>query len=113
MIHAIKITPRYFEDILSGKKSFEIRLNDREYQQGDYLALNEWEQTSAVGGHYTGRSILAFVDYILYGAEGVPGLDEDYCLMGIKPREIVACDVFNFEINPIETVGESKCPITN
>ncbi len=90
MIHAIKIQPPYFDDVVSGKKQFEIRLNDREYQEGDYLALNEWEQTSSVGGCYTGRSCLVLVDYILYGAEGVPGLDEDYCLMGIKP-----CGVYN------------------
>lgn len=90
MIHAIKIQPPYFDDVISGKKGFEIRLNDREYQEGDYLALNEWQQTSSVGGHYTGRSCLVYVDYILYGAKGVPGLDEDYCLMGIRP-----CGVYN------------------
>ncbi|MBR3591615.1 MAG: DUF3850 domain-containing protein [Clostridia bacterium] len=90
MIHAIKIQPPYFDDVISGKKQFEIRLNDREYQEGDYLALNEWEQTSSVGGHYTGRSCLVYVDYILYGAKLGIGLDEDYCIMGIKP-----CGVYN------------------
>lgn len=64
MIHAIKIQPPYFDDVISGKKTFEIRLNDREYQEGDYLALNEWEQTSSVGGHHTGRSCIVYVDYI-------------------------------------------------
>ncbi len=104
MIHAIKIQPPYFDDVISGRKQFEIRLNDREYQEGDYLALNEWEQTGSVGGHYTGRSCLVLVDYILYGANGVPGLDEDYCIMGIKP-----CGVYNrqdgisgFEIAPFD-----------
>ena len=85
MIHAIKTRPPYFDDVISGKKQFEIRLNDREYQEGDYLALNEWEQTSSVGGRYTGRSCLVYVDYILYGAGLGIGLDEDYCIMGIKP----------------------------
>ncbi len=90
MIHGLKILPPYFDDVISGKKQFEIRKNDREYQEGDYLALNEWEQTSSVGGHYTGRSCLVLVDYILYGAKGVPGLDEDYCIMSIKP-----CGIYN------------------
>ena len=104
MIHAIKIQPPYFDDVISGKKLFEIRLNDREYQEGDYLALNEWEQTSCVGGHYTGRSCLVLVDYILYGAQLGIGLDEDYCIMSIKP-----CGIYNrqdgmrgFEMAPFD-----------
>ena len=104
MIHAIKIQPPCFDDVISGKKQFEIRENDREYQEGDYLALNEWEQTSSVGGHYTGRSCLVHVDYILYGAGLGIGLDEDYCIMSIKP-----CGVYNrqdgiqgFEMAPLD-----------
>ena len=88
MIHSLKILPKYFDAVVSGNKTFEIRENDREFSKGDYLALNEWEQTSSVGGHYTGRSCIVFVDYILYGAEGVEGLDEDYALMSIKPCAI-------------------------
>lgn len=85
MIHSLKILPKYFNAVVSGQKTFEIRFNDREFQKGDYLALNEWEPTSFVGGHYTGRSGMVYVDYILYGAKGYPGLDEDYVIMAIKP----------------------------
>lgn len=92
MIHAIKIKPQYFDAVISGKKQFEIRKNDREYQEGDFLALNEWKQTSGVGGHYTGRSCIVLVDYILYGATLVDGLDEDYCIMSIKP-----CGIYNLQ----------------
>lgn len=92
MTHSLKILPQYFDAVVSGNKTFEIRENDREFSKGDYLALNEWEQTSSVGGHYTGRSCIVFVDYILYGAEGIPGLDEDYALMSIKPCEICKHD---------------------
>ncbi len=101
MIHAIKIQPQYFDAVISGKKQFEIRKNDRDYQEGDYLALNEWEQTNAVCGHYTGRSCLVYVDYILYEFEG---LCEDYVIMSIKP-----CGVYNrqdgiqgFEMAPFD-----------
>lgn len=102
MIHAIKIQPQYFDDVISGKKQFEIRLNDREYQEGDYLALNEWEQTSSIGGHYTGRSCLVRADYILYGIKGVLGLDEDYCIMSIKPCGVYSLQdgVQGFEMAP-------------
>lgn len=122
MIHAIKIQPPYFDDVISGKKQFEIRLNDREYQEGDYLALNEWKQTSSVGGHYTGRSCLVYVDYILYGAGLGIGLDEDYCIMGIKPCVICKCDssywvngskynahMVPIQENPIIQEGQCNC----
>ena len=60
MIHAIKISPKYFEGVRSGAKRFELRKNDRDYQVGDYLALNEWD-----GSAYTGRAELVKVTYAL------------------------------------------------
>lgn len=82
MIHELKITPEYFEAIAIGKKTFEVRANDRDYKVGDYLALNEYD---ASGGSYTGRSCMVYVDYILK--------DENYCksgyvIMGIKPCKL-------------------------
>lgn len=41
MIHAIKCSSLYFSDLLAGKKTFEIRRNDRDYRVNDYLAVNE------------------------------------------------------------------------
>jgi len=37
--HKIKIEEAYFERVLSGQKRFEIRLNDRDYQVGDWVYL--------------------------------------------------------------------------
>lgn len=37
--HNLKIEEQYLQDLLSGKKTFEIRLNDRDYQVGDTLLL--------------------------------------------------------------------------
>lgn len=42
MIHAVKILPEYFNKIINGQKSYEIRKNDRDYKVGDCLALNEY-----------------------------------------------------------------------
>lgn len=39
MIHALKITPNYYEAVKTGAKPFEVRKNDREFVVGDYLAL--------------------------------------------------------------------------
>jgi ASC-1-like (ASCH) protein len=37
-----KIDTEWFEMILSGKKKFELRLADFEFQDGDILKLEEW-----------------------------------------------------------------------
>ena len=36
MIHQLKIESKYFEDIASGKKTFEVRNNDRNFIVGDW-----------------------------------------------------------------------------
>ena len=37
--HALKILPEYFEDVVIGKKTFELRKNDRGFALGDILTL--------------------------------------------------------------------------
>ena len=81
--HELKILPQYFDDVASGKKSFEIRKADRDFKVGDFLILKEWE-----GGMYTGRAVVAKVDYI-YQGDGSYGLSEEYCILGLyksKPK---------------------------
>lgn len=36
-IHEVKTNPEYFEEVFMGRKTFEIRLNDRNYQVNDFL----------------------------------------------------------------------------
>jgi len=64
MIHELKILPEYFEDVISGRKTFEIRKNDRPFKKGDLLALNEHD-----GKSYTGNSCVVYVDYLTDDAE--------------------------------------------
>ncbi len=49
-----KILAEYFEKIKSGKKKFELRLNDFEAEEGDILTLREWDPNKK---EYTGRMI--------------------------------------------------------
>lgn len=37
--HDLKIYPRYFDEIVSGKKTWELRKNDRGFAEGDRLRL--------------------------------------------------------------------------
>jgi len=56
-----KIRPEYFSKILSGEKTFELRLADFECQPGDILLLREWDP---VLKQYTGREISKEVTYV-------------------------------------------------
>ncbi len=56
-----KIQPQYFDAIVSGKKKFELRLNDFEVHEGDTLLLEEWNSETK---EYTGRSIEKNVTYV-------------------------------------------------
>ena len=102
MIHALKQLPPYFTDVLSGEKTFEVRIADRPYRKGDLLALNEYDAESQ---SYTGRSCLVYVDYILSDPEYVKN---GYVIMSIKP-----CDVCRFTApyNPIKIGSDYTVPL--
>ena len=76
MGYEIKIVASYYEDVVSGKKSFELRKNDRGYKQGDSLKMLEFKD-----GKHTGRTIDADIIYML---EDYTGLTEGYCILGIR-----------------------------
>lgn len=67
MKHELKIWPQYFERVLDGTKTFELRENDRGFQPGDTVELCEWDPTKEerfVHG-YTGRKLQFRIGYIL------------------------------------------------
>lgn len=49
-----KLWKEYFDQVASGKKKYELRLNDFEVAEGDTLVLEEWDKFK---GEYTGKSI--------------------------------------------------------
>lgn len=56
-----KIWPENFEEVASGRKNFEVRLNDFDISEGDTLVLEEWDPNTK---SYTGRSIEKKVTYV-------------------------------------------------
>lgn len=76
MVHELKIAPEYFEKVVSKEKLFEIRYNDRNFQVGDTLKLQEYQK-----GTYTGRFIYVKVTYIL---QGFAGLQPNYVVLSIQ-----------------------------
>lgn len=62
MRHVKKCWPEYFQSILDGTKSFEVRLADWKCEPGDELVLQEWDPASKT---YTGRELSKKVNYVL------------------------------------------------
>ncbi|ERL63839.1 DUF3850 domain-containing protein [Schleiferilactobacillus shenzhenensis] len=74
-VQKLKILPEFFKAVLNGDKLFEIRRNDRDYQQGQNVELAEWD-----GKDYTGRSVLEVITYVTdYHQQ--PG----YVVFGMRP----------------------------
>lgn len=56
-----KTWPELFQQVLDGKKTFDLRLNDFEINEGDMLILKEWDPTTKA---YTGREVSHTVGYV-------------------------------------------------
>ena len=75
--HWLRTLPGYFDAVADGSKTFELRWNDRAFEVGDMLLLQEWD------GVYTGRELNRKISYIL---KDVPeyGLECDACVIGME-----------------------------
>lgn len=87
--HELKTDPLPFWDVAESRKTFEIRKNDRNFQVGDVLFLQETKHSSAAmldGGAplaYTGSSFTAHVKHIMRGP--IYGLADGWVVMSIEP----------------------------
>ena len=77
--HHLKIWPEFFEPVITGDKTFELRYDDRGYRAGDVLILREWSPRS----DYTGREIRKKVTYLLGGM----GLEKNYVCMALGKED--------------------------
>lgn len=77
-IHELKTWPEYFHAVRTGIKTFELRINDRNFQIGDILKLQEWNPKTKL---YTNNFIFVEITYML---EGVFNLPKDIVIMSIK-----------------------------
>lgn len=75
--HRLKCWKKPFEDIISGRKPFELRNNDRDFQVDDTLILDEWDTEKV---DYTGRQCTVKVTYTLFEF----GLKSGWIAMAIK-----------------------------
>lgn len=61
MIHNLKINKEFFSPVVEQIKTFEIRRNDRGFQVGDKIELNEWDDRNK---EYTGKKVNGEITYI-------------------------------------------------
>lgn len=75
MKHYLKTLTKYYDDVENGSKSFEVRFNDRNFQVGDLLVLQDLD-----GWESTGRELIKKVTYVLNN----PDFCKDgYVILGI------------------------------
>lgn len=75
--HEVKTVNPYFQKVWDNTKSFEIRLNDRDYKEGDLITLKEYDPDTK---EYSGRCIEAKIGYVV---EYFEGLADDYVAFSI------------------------------
>ena len=77
-VHDLKILPKFYDDVVSCKKNFEIRFNDRDFRVGDVIVLRPFEH-----GHYFDKEpIPKIIKYVLYDFD-FPGIREGFVILGL------------------------------
>lgn len=78
--HYLKTLPHFFRASERGDKPFEVRINDRDFQRGDVLHLQEFVPPDTL----TGREIVRQITYIL---DDTKFCKKDYVVLGLKNYE--------------------------
>lgn len=74
--HELKLDTNFFDVVLNGEKSFEVRNNGRGFQKGDKVLFKETE----AGNHFVyHREATATITYVLNGW----GIESGYVVFGI------------------------------
>ena len=81
VIHELKIYKEYADAIIKGEKTFELRLNDRHYMEGDKVHFYEVSDGRPVEHPITQK--MYEITYILHGGM-FACLDHDWCIFSIK-----------------------------
>ena len=88
MVHELKTHPPFYQRVLDGSKTCEVRLNDRDFQAGDRLQLREWDPEAPtegiVRGAYTGRHENFEVTHVFHLSSFWDPEDPDIVAMSIR-----------------------------
>ena len=87
-VHTLKIFQRYLDALLEGRKTCEIRFDDRDYQCGDVLKFTKYDQSNIdpiclLTDKYLGISEERFYFRITHIANFI-GLKKQYVCLSVK-----------------------------
>lgn len=74
-LQVLKIEPEFYDAVVCGEKTAELRKNDRDFHVGDYVKLVRAD------GSDEPASIRARISHIVHG--GQYGLAADYCMLSL------------------------------
>lgn len=94
MRHILKTDPEVFQAVIDGRKTHEIRFNDRGFEVGDQLHLRETTRTGAdisagAALEYTGRETVKTVSHVLSGY----GLAEGWVVLSLESTGVLQAAV--------------------
>ena len=80
--HRVKLDVAYYDEVISGTKTFEVRKNDRDYQVGVLIQFIPSDHGITLPDH-GGEKPIFIITYILSSADFV-GITPDYVVFSIK-----------------------------
>lgn len=83
-IHELKTWPEPFDAVFECRKNFEVRRDDRNFREGDFLHLRRYDPQRK---SYTGQEVTVQVSYILSGEEW--GLQDGFVVMSLEHPALV------------------------
>lgn len=100
--HWLKTAPEFYGDVESGRKPFEVRIDDRTppYEAGDTVHLQEY-----VDGKYSGRETVKTVTYVLRDSRYCK---HGFCILGLTETEKYWIGYGTVAYNGRDDCGEPK-----
>lgn len=80
--HDLKTLPQYFDAVYNGRKTFEVRKNDRDFRSSDSVTLKEWSEEDG----YSGREFRFTIGYVFPMVDNLIKREADtvvFSLLGI------------------------------
>lgn len=97
--HTVKCESQYFQKMLSGEMTFQIRKNDRDYQKGDTLVLLEYDPkercyvtSSTLSSHARNANVITFKITSVFTGHGF-GLEPGYCVLSLLDTREMVMDI--------------------
>lgn len=79
MTHLLKLADKYWEDVRSGVKTFEVRYNDRGFEVGDIVRFRRVNSGKEMWLDF-------IITYVLTHDDFPQGIPEGWCVFSIERR---------------------------